>query len=97
MVELKKVLMALVGGIAITLLTGLMPNTPGMLVGASWYGYPLAWLIRMVVAPEYFPWKVEIVGLIADIVVWTLIVLVILLVAMRKPKSPAQAGSKATQ
>jgi hypothetical protein len=97
MIELKKVLMALVGGIAITLATGLMPNTPGMLVGARWYGYPLAWLIRMVVAPEYFPWKVEIVGLIADIVVWTLIVLVILLVAMRKPKSPAEAGPKATQ
>lgn len=97
MVELKKVLMALVGGIAITLVTGLMPNTPGMLVGASWYGYPLAWLIRMVVAPEYFPWKVEIVSLIADIVIWTLIVLVILLVAMRRPKSPAVAGPKATQ
>jgi uncharacterized membrane protein len=97
MVELKKVLMALVGGIAITLVTGLIPNTPSMLVGAAWYGYPLAWLIRMVVAPEYFPWKVEIVGLIADVVVWTLIVLVILLVAMRKPKSPAEAGPKPTQ
>jgi len=97
MVELRKVLMALVGGIAITLVTGLMPNTPGMLAGASWYGYPLAWLIRMVVAPEYFPWKVEGVGLVVDIVVWTLIMLVILLVAMRKPKSPAEAESKATQ
>jgi len=97
MVELKKVLMALVGGIAITIVTGLMPNTPGMLVGATWYGYPLAWLIRMVVAPEYFPWKVEIGGLIADIVVWTLIVLVVLLVAVRKPKSPAEAEPKATK
>ena len=97
MVELKKVLMALVGGIAITLVTGLIPNTPGMLVGASLYGYPLAWLIRMVVAPEYFPWKVEIVGLIADIVVCTLIALVILLVATRKTKSPAEAGPKATR
>ena len=89
MVELRKVLMALIGGIAITLLTGLMPNTPSMLVGASWYGYPLAWLIRMVVAPEYFPWKVEIAGLIVDIVVWTLIVFVILLVTMRRSRSPA--------
>lgn len=92
MVELKKVLIAVVGGVAITLVTGLMSNTPAMLVGATWYGYPLVWLIRMVVAPEYFPWKVEIVGLLADIVVWTLIVLIILMVAMRKPKSPAKAG-----
>ena len=97
MVELKKALMALVGGVAITLVTGLLPNTSSMLVGARWYGYPLAWLIRMVVAPEYFPWKVETVGLVADIVVWTLIVLVILLVAMRRPKTPVEGGPKATQ
>ncbi len=92
MVELRKVLMALVSGMVITLVTGLMPNTPAMLVGASWYGYPLAWLIRMVVASEYFPWKVDLVNLVTDIVVWTLIALVILMVAMRKPKSPANAG-----
>ena len=97
MAELKKVLMALVCGIAITIVTGLMPNTPGMLVGAMWYGYPLAWLIRMVVAPEHFPWKVEIMGLMADIVIWTLIALVILLVAMRKPKSPAKARPEIAQ
>jgi uncharacterized membrane protein len=97
MIELKKVLLALVGGVAITLVTGLMPSTPAMLVGATWYGYPFAWLIRMVVAPEYFPWKVEIVGLVADIVVWTLIVFIILLVAMRRPKSPAKTGGEATQ
>jgi hypothetical protein len=92
MVELRKVLVALVGGIVITLVTGLLPNTPSMLVGASWYGYPLAWLIRMVVAPKYFPWKVDMVNLVADIVVWTLIALVVLMAAMRKPKSPVSAG-----
>lgn len=97
MVELRKVLMALVGGIVVTIVTGLMPNTPGMLVGARWYGYPLAWLIRMVVAPEYFPWKVEMVSLVADIVIWTLIALVILMVAMRKPKSPAKSRPEIAQ
>jgi len=86
MIELRKALMALVGGIVITLVTGLIPNTPGMLVGATWYGYPLAWLIRMVVAPEYFPWKVEIASILEDIVVWGLIVLAILLVAMKRRK-----------
>lgn len=97
MIKLKKVLIAVVGGVAITLVTGLMSNTPAMLVGGTWYGYPLVWLIRMVVAPEYFPWKVEIVGLVADIVVWTMIVLIILLVTMRRPKSPAETGANATQ
>lgn len=98
MVGLKKVLVAVVAGVAITLMTGLIPNTPTMLVGASWYGYPLVWLIRGVLPPEYFPWKVEIVGLLADIVVWTLVVLIILLVAMRRPKLPVKTeGVKATQ
>lgn len=87
MLELRKLSMALVGGTAITLLTGLIPNMPGSLVGARWYGYPLAWLIRMIVAPEYFPWKVEAIALIVDIVVWTLIVLVILLLWTRRRRS----------
>ena len=88
-VTLKRVLIAVVCGVVITLVTGLIPNTPGMLVGATWYGYPLAWLIRMIVAPQYFPWKVEIASLIVDIAFWTVIALIILLVAMRKSKSPA--------
>ncbi len=68
-----------IGGIVITLLTGLLENTPEMLVGAVWYGYPLAWLVRMVVAPEYNPWVVRPLRLVADLVFWLMIAEIILL------------------
>ncbi|MBS7645378.1 hypothetical protein KEJ44_04980 [Candidatus Bathyarchaeota archaeon] len=68
---------AIIGGVIITLLTGLFPNTPARLVGATHFGYPFAWLIRMVVAPQYFPWRVNPMNLIADIIVWAIIVSVI--------------------
>ena len=65
----------------ITLLTGLVPRaslppayTPPLLVGAMWYGVPLVWLIRLVLAPEHFPWRVDVLGLVADIIVWAVVV-----------------------
>ncbi len=78
MKSLKLLALAAIGGIVITLLTGLVENTPEMLVGAVWYGYPLAWLVRIVVAPEYNPWVPRPLRLIADIVFWTIIVAIIL-------------------
>lgn len=78
MKPLKLLVLAAIGGIVMTLLTGLLENTPEMLVGAVWYGYPLAWLVRMVVAPQYFPWVVQPLSLIADIVFWTVILAIIL-------------------
>jgi len=54
----------------ITLLTGLFSNMPTPLLGAEHYGYPLPWLFRLVLGPEYFPWRVDVVGLVADILVW---------------------------
>jgi hypothetical protein len=74
----KLFVFAVIGGIVITLLTGLIQNTPTMLVGAIWYGYPLAWLIRMIIAPQYFPWVLEPPQLIVDIIFWTVIVAVVL-------------------
>jgi len=78
---------SIVGGALITLLTGLLRNTPEMLVGAEHYGYPLPWLRQIVypgapleVPPEYF------LNLVVDIVVWALIVGIILLVLMRRKK-----------
>ncbi len=78
MKPLKLLIFAAVGGIAITLITGLLENTPEMLVGAVWYGYPLAWLVRMVVAPEYNPWVVRPLRLITDIVFWAAITAILL-------------------
>ena len=48
-------------------------------------------------APEYFLWRVEIAGLIADIVTRILIVLAILRAVMGKPKSQAEAEPKAAK
>ena len=77
---------AIVGGVLITLLTGLVRNTPVMLVGAEHYGYPLAWLTRLIIAPEYFPWQVDYVNLVVDFIVWAVIVGVILFALIKRKK-----------
>jgi hypothetical protein len=84
--NLKTLIFAVMGGVVITLLTGLIDHTPEMLVGAVYYGYPLAWLEMLVVAPQYFPWVVRPIRLIIDIVVWVIIVWVILFVVSKVRK-----------
>jgi len=85
----NRLVVSILGGEIITLLTGLFSNTPQMLVGAEHYGFPLAWLIRMIVAPEYNPWRIEFVNFLADVVVWSVILLVIVFIVekVRKPVS----------
>jgi len=81
------VFLSVIGGVILTLLTGLVSNTPPMLVGAIHYGYPLAWLMRLVLAPEYFPWRVNVQNLIVDIVIWIIIVGMVATVLTRGRKS----------
>ena len=71
MVGYKFVLEAVLLGIAFTLLTGLYNSTPHMLVGAVWYGLPLAWIRYLVIAPQYNPWAADYIRLVADICIWT--------------------------
>ena len=86
---LKVTLLAVVIGVAITLVTGLVDHTPDGLMGATWFGYPLTWLVEMVVGPGYNPWVVRPVRLILDIVAWTVLAWVILFVVTRsKKKTP---------
>jgi hypothetical protein len=85
-VNVKILLSSVIGGVIITLVTGLISNTPPMWVGAVWYGYPLPWLIQHVVAPEHLPWHVNVLNLIADIVIWVVIVGVVLIVLARTRK-----------
>jgi len=82
----KLVVSSVLGGVLITLLTGLLSNT--VLLGAEHYGYPLAWLVRLILAPEYFPWRVDVLNLIVDLVIWIIIIgiLVNLLARTRKTK-----------
>jgi len=82
--KVKIILAAILGGVIVTLLTGLISNTPPMLVGATHYGYPFAWLTRLVIAPQYFPWRFNILTLIVDIVIWTLVIGIILFVFSRR-------------
>jgi len=82
----RVVILSVVGGVILTLLTGLISNTPPMFVGATHYGYPLAWLVQLVLAPEYFPWQVNALNLIVDIVIWIIIVGIIATVLTRRRK-----------
>ena len=84
--SMKMVFFAVIGGIIITLVTGLFNNTPEMLMGAVYYGFPFAWLEMMVVAPQYFPWVVRPLRLILDIVIWTVVVWVILFAVSKAKK-----------
>jgi hypothetical protein len=87
--HLKTIIFAVIGGVVVTLLTGLLGNTPAGLVGAVWYGYPLPWLVMMVVAPQYFPWVLRPIRFVLDIVAWTVVVWVILFVVSKMRKKPA--------
>ncbi len=82
----KIVLVSIIGGIVVTLVTGLIPNRSSMMLGATHYGYPLAWFIRLIIAPEYFPWRVNALNLIGDLVFWTIIVGIILFIIERVRK-----------
>ena len=83
---MKTVIYSVIGGVVVTLLTGLISNTPAMLVGAMHYGYPLAWLVRLVLAPEYFPWRVNVPNLVVDLVIWIIIVGMAVTVLTRRRK-----------
>lgn len=58
------------------------------LMGATWFGYPLVWLVEMVVGPRYNPWVVRPVRLIVDIAAWTMLAWVILFLLARFKKKP---------
>jgi hypothetical protein len=77
---------SVLGGLTVTLLTGLVSNTPPMLVGATLYGYPLPWLSRMIVAPQYYPWRMNTANLIVDLILWTLVIGALLLILARIKK-----------
>lgn len=72
---------SIVSGIIITLITGLIVNTPPMLVGATHYGYPFAWLTRLILASQYFPWRISALYLIVDVAFWAIIAGIILYVS----------------
>lgn len=82
--KVKIIIFSVIGGMLVTLLTGLLVNTPPMLVGAVWYGYPFPWLIRLVLSPEYYPWRVNIPFLLADVAIWAVVIGIVLAVLSAK-------------
>jgi len=87
----KRFVYAFLGGVVITLLTGLIVSTPDCVItvcqaGAVYYGVPFTWLEMRVVAPQYFPWVIRLVRLILDIIVWTIVVWVILFLVSKVKK-----------
>ena len=86
----NRLLISILGGEILTLLTGLVSSTPPMLVGATHYGYPLAWLYRLVIAPEYNPWRMDLLNFFADIVIWFIIVAIVVFVVERLRKPAAR-------
>ena len=80
------IIFSIIGGIIITLITGLILNTPPMLVGASHFGYPFPWLVRLIIHPKYFPWRVNILYSVFDIIIWTVIVGIVLFIVSKIKK-----------
>ena len=75
---------SLAAGALATLATGLYNSTPNGLVGAVWYGLPFTWIRELVISQQYFPWRIDAFGLIADIVVWAIVAAVVLWLAQRR-------------
>lgn len=69
-------------GTAIAVLTALINVTPNGLVGAVWYGFPRSWLIRLVIAPQYYPWRIDVPSLAIDIAFWCAVSAVIQLIGV---------------
>jgi hypothetical protein len=67
----------------VTFLTGLVENTLSQGLGATWYGFPAGWLYRLVLGPEYYPWRMDALGLILDVLFWALIFAGVFLLAVR--------------
>ncbi|MBU7013574.1 MAG: hypothetical protein HXS52_11350 [Theionarchaea archaeon] len=82
---MKKVLAAsIVIGVIITLVTGVINTTPSGLVGATWYGWPFAWRIVPVVLNPVSNYDIP--KLVADLVVWIVVALVLLVIFQKLRK-----------
>lgn len=75
-------IISIVTGIIITMVTGLL-ESPQRLLGATWYGYPLTWIRKLVLAPQYNPWKVDFMGLAIDIIFWSIVAFAVFFVIKR--------------
>ncbi|WP_455285633.1 hypothetical protein [[Eubacterium] cellulosolvens] len=80
-------LTSVLGGEIATLLTRKLSNTAPTIVGATHYGHPFPWLIRLQIPPQHFPWRIAPLNFLADIAVWSVIVGVALFALQRAKQS----------
>jgi len=67
--KVKPLLVTIVGGLSLSLLTGLLRNSPEFsIIGATYYGYPLVWRITKTLQPA----DILHLNLVLDIAFWTL-------------------------
>lgn len=72
----KIIVVAVIIGFVITVITGFINTTPSGLLGASWYGWPLAWRIVPVVQhPES---QYNVTKFVADFIIWSVIAGIVL-------------------
>lgn len=76
------VAISIVAGVLVTLATGLLNTTPPRMVGATWYGWPLAWLYVIVYLGS--PWFINWLNFAVDLMLWFILALVITVLLFRK-------------
>jgi len=54
-------------------------------LGTAHYGYPIPWLIRFQIPPQYPTWGIEPLSFFADVAIWSVTVGIVLL-ALEKAK-----------
>jgi hypothetical protein len=91
--KMKSLILAVISGVVITLLTGLLNHSPTCtrvicIVGEVYNGYPLAWVEMLAGAS----WFVRPLRLAADIVAWTIGVVVIMFGVSKARNKYAPSG-----
>jgi len=71
-----------VAGLLMTLATGLLNTTPPHILGASWYGWPLAW--QYVIVYPGSPWSINWLNFAADFALWFAVALAVTVLLFRK-------------
>ncbi len=70
MSSIKIIVKSIISSLIITAVSGLVNSTPFLLAGANWYGFPFTWLRKLVIAPQYNPWRVDVSGFAANLIFW---------------------------
>jgi hypothetical protein len=86
MTNFKPLIEAVAAGAMVTFVTALYNSTPGQLVGAVWYGLPITWIRYVMVGPQYSPWAVDYIGFAVDLVVWSAVAGLAILLTRRCEK-----------